>query len=283
MDAGDSGPTFFTSNEDAFYYTAEQMTLNGWWGNTSGGGSAPSGKTSVAQNYQVAAAQLNMWADAGVNNSFHVNPDDNPLLPGVMLPEVYITDWSQLSASAEVSYNSFWAGQNANQGGLTRAQEFGKYGRISWGYNIMAGASYGPAGGIVETGTVITDKGWARDYIAYYCAPGFSPPNGSNTFFYIRASDDNNPPVFSDWSGLAKGVSGSFLWIAGGAGMGSNYSVWSLGVSIAPAAFNFMKETKLTGGLVVGNTTWIGAPYRMPAGEGMTRFYINEKMYYGGP
>ena len=93
------------------------------------------------------------------------------------------------------------------------------------------------------------------------------------------ARDKKNLPAFSDWNGLAKGVSGSVDFVALGAGLGSNYAVWSLGVSLAPESLNFMKDSKLNGRQVthtlnVGVTTWLGPAY-MLSGDRATDRYIN--------
>lgn len=153
--------------------------------------------------------------------------------------------------------------------------------KISWGYNISAGASIGALGGSVETGTIITNKGWARNYRTRYTAPGFASPSLSHSFFFIYSTDSKNLSTFSDWNGLSKGISGSFDFITLGGGLGSNYALWSIGISLAPESLNFMKESRGSGALNVGVTTWIGTYYRIP-NDGATQRYINTMKYQGG-
>lgn len=172
-------------------------------------------------------------------------------------------------------------GDGANQGELTHAQQLAKYGQISWGYNVSVSASLVLLGGSIETGTVITDKGWARNYITRYYSPGFSSPSVSHSFFFIYSTDDKNLPVFSDWNGISKGISGSFDFVALGGGLGSNYALWSLGASLAPESLNFTNGSNNGGALNVGSTSWIGAPYRLPGG-GASQRYINTMTYMGG-
>gem|GEM_PF-3238906 len=114
-----------------------------------------------------------------------------------------------------------------------------------------------------------------------YAAPGFASPSASHSFFFIYSTNSKNLPTFSDWNGLATGVSGSFDFVALGGGLGSNYAVWSLGLSAAPESLNFMKESQGGGALAVGYTTWIGPAYQLPSG-GATQRYINTMQYQGG-
>lgn len=164
---------------------------------------------------------------------------------------------------------------------LTHAEELAEYGQISWGYNFAAGVSAGPLGGSAEMGTLITNKGWARDYKTIYYAPGFTSPSISHSFFLVYSTFSANLPTFSDWNGFSKGVSGSFGYIAFGGGLGSNYTVRSLGLSLAPESLNFMKESRGSGALNVGVTFWMGSPYRIP-GQGSTERYINTMKFQGG-
>ncbi len=164
---------------------------------------------------------------------------------------------------------------------LTHAQKLAKYGQISWGYNFTAGASISTVGGNVEMGTLVTNKGWARDYKTVYYSPGLASPSVSHSFFFVHATDGKNLPTFSDWNGLSKGVSGSFDFVAVGGGLGSNYAVWSLGLTFAPASLDFMGESRGSGALNVGVTTWLGPAYRLP-GDGATQRYINTMKFQGG-
>jgi len=146
--------------------------------------------------------------------------------------------------------------------------------------------SVGPLGGAWEMGTIVTDKGGARDYLTKYYAPGFASFLLSHTFFTINAFDSKNLLVFSDWAGLGKGAFGGTTlkgntFIAFGGGLGSNYSVKFLGLGWAPAAANFMKDSKIGGGLAVGSTNWLGQPYRIP-NNGASERYINTMKFMGG-
>ncbi|MBB6237001.1 hypothetical protein HDC90_001618 [Pedobacter sp. AK013] len=170
---------------------------------------------------------------------------------------------------------------DGKKGDLSPAQELAKYGQISWGYNITASASLGAIGGSIELGTLITTKGWARDYKTIYYAPGFASPSASHSFFFVYSMAGKRLPTFSDWNGLAQGISGSFDFIALGGGLGSNYSVGSLGFSLAPESLNFMKESRGTSNLNVGVTSWLGPAYRIP-NDGASQRYINTMEYQGG-
>lgn len=130
-------------------------------------------------------------------------------------------------------------------------------------------------------GTVITTKGWARDYKTVYYSLGFASPSASHSFFFIYSTDSKNLPTFSDWNGLSKGISGSFDFVALGGGLGSNYAVWSLGLSFAPASLNFMKESRGSSAMNVGVTTWLGPAYMIP-NDGASQRYINTMKYQGG-
>ena len=75
---------------------------------------------------------------------------------------------------------------------MTHDQELAKYGQISWGYNIAGGMSVSSVGGAFETGTLVTDKGWAVPYKTVYYAPGFVSPSASHSFFFINPTSNSN-------------------------------------------------------------------------------------------
>jgi len=138
----------------------------------------------------------------------------------------------------------------------------------------------GPLGGTFELGTVITDKGWAQDYMTTYYSPGMAPPSFGTGFLIISPTEKNYLPTFQDWNGLSKGASGSFAFISASGGLNKNYTVWGFGVTTAPESLDFLKPAKGTANLNVGVTTLLGAPYQSEAGaESINRHQLE---YLGG-
>ncbi|KKO91325.1 hypothetical protein AAW12_11095 [Sphingobacterium sp. Ag1] len=255
----------FSSSEAAFYFASSMMTENNSWGSYSG----------WAGSYETAAARYNANNVGQVAEKFYrlneVAVDRRGFNSGSWISQAY------------AQHKSLWSSSSKETGSTIdpHADELAKYGQISWGYNFVAGASISTIGGNVEIGTLITDKGWARNYKTVYYSPGFASPSVSHNFFFIYSTNNKNLPTFSDWNGLSKGMSASFDFVSIGGGIGSNYAVWSAGLSFAPASLNFMKESRGAGALNVGVTTWIGPVYMLP-GDGSTQRYINTMKFQGG-
>ncbi|MBD1363809.1 hypothetical protein IDJ77_08295 [Mucilaginibacter sp. ZT4R22] len=205
---------------------------------------------------------------------FYNNPIYNSMLERNAISESldYTPNYNALARNGnntDSERTDFGGYSVANPAGLTHAQELAKYGQITWGYNFSVGASLGPVGGTWEVGTIVTDKGWARDYRTTYYAPGLASLSVSHTFLMIKSIDAKNLPTFSDWNGLSKGAfAGTTLKgrtsLAYGGGLGSNYAVTFAGLAWGPNITNFMKDSKTGGGLAVGITVWLGPAYRLP-------------------
>jgi hypothetical protein len=169
---------------------------------------------------------------------------------------------------------------------MTHAQELAKYGQIITAYNLSAGVSLAQAGATVETGVIMTDKGWARAYKTIYYSPGFSSPSGALGFSVVSPISNKYLPTFSDWKGAMVGFSGSADFIAGNVGFTSAYFVWGLGLSAAPESLTIPAMRGVNGGgsMNVGVTSWVGAPFQVGNLNlpGASQRYINTMQYQGG-
>ncbi|MGY4538122.1 RHS repeat-associated protein [Mucilaginibacter sp. UYNi724] len=175
---------------------------------------------------------------------------------------------------------------NANKGGMTHDQELAKYGQIITAYNLSAGASLAQFGATVETGVIMTDKGWARAYKTVYYSPGFASPSGALGFSVVSPMSNKYLPTFSDWKGAMVGFSGSADFISGNVGFTSAYFVWGLGLSASPESLTIpaMNGVNGSGSMNLGATSWVGAPFQVGNLNlpGADRRYINTMQYQGG-
>jgi len=120
----------------------------------------------IAPNSQVS------WGDDGTGYitaiSWYHAPDGKPDTSKDISAQAWVMEIPSLKNNG---HKSSAGNSNERQAKMTHEQELAKYGQITWAYNISVGVSIGALGGIAETGTIFTNKGWARDYKTIYYAP----------------------------------------------------------------------------------------------------------------
>ena len=110
-------------------------------------------------------------------------------------------------------------------------------------------------GGVVEYGTVSTNKNWHQDYYTGYKL-GTTAAVSATLGGYIITGKNGYQNTFSDWAGQVKEAGGSYGIISVSYGWSNTYSTYGIGFGPGASLPRFG-----TGSYIIGTTTLIGQPY----------------------